>query len=609
MEHSFSTKDRFEIAEAALKLREPILTSLPKVLAEIETGSKVWNLEDVAENLKQHVQNRYGYNVFTKPFVDRGEQALERHWESFRGEVPLKAYEVGKFNEFARDYQSTMEAYRHRFPELIDEPVITGAGFGFLASKIIMDSLGQRPLSPKALAAISLLHPITDNALDRGIKLGNSMQKITGELKGEKQTPENDYERIVFELIHDIQSEFPLNEHPDLHEYLRGLHAGQLESAVAQRSDKTPDDALIELASRKGGFTALALAYISKGKLSPEQEKFFFQSGVIFQLGDDLLDVKEDIKDGTQTIWTRVRAQRAGMKAALSKFLALQRSLEASASLAATDPEGEALARDLKLGLKFYLLSAYLNGDAGPHFDRLVEHKFPLTPENARAVAFSIYRAIQLQSDQMSPDLKNAFETYRRVFDRHFLQDQVAKFDVEKPGDPRQTWKIYSQHPLFLMVRAAHAIQDFLRRANPVGSVREDPKTVWPVTAALLYLGAASVASDRMVAVPLFLGAVPLMAWKRTRTVFTLLAPVAATANLFGQLNDFEFKSLIPIVATPYLLTPTKGNSPAVLAGLSILVSSLYIAQTLSGQNGEDERKKKEKKRRLEEQLGSDKLD
>ena len=62
-------------------------------------------------------------------------------------------------------------------------------------------------------------------------------------------------------------------------------------------------------------------------------------------------------------------------------------------------------------------------------------------------------------------------------------------------------------------------------------------------------------------------------------------------------------------MATPFLLTATKDNSPAVLAGLSILVSSLYIAQTLSGENGEDDRIEKEKRRRLEEQIRSGKLE
>jgi len=573
MAHSFSVRDRFQIAEAALKLKNPVLSAIPKVLEEIGSPEQVWTLDGVAANLQQHVRDEYGYTVFTRPFIDKGSKTLEGHWQRFKGEVPLDAYGVGKFSDFARDFTTTMETYRARYPELVNDEVITGAGFGFLASRIIMDSLGTRAISPKALTAISLLHPITDNALDRGLNLGSSMKKISLELKGERQTPESEYERTVFELIHDIQSEYPPDQHPALHEYLRGLHASQLESAVVQRNGKTSDDALIELAARKGGFTALALAYISKGKLSPEQEKFFFNSGILFQLGDDLLDVKEDARDGTQTIWTRAKKNPAAMKAALAKFLAIQDHLEKANELANADPQADALRKDLQLGIKFYLLSAYLNGDAGPHFDRLVKEKFPLSPENARSVAFSIYRAIQQQRDKMSPDLQNAFEVYRRIFDRHFLQDQFAKFDAEKPGSPAKSWKVSNHNPLFLLVRAAHAIEEHLRGGDPVGSVKNDPNSSLQFSGALIYMGLASIAKDPRLSIPLLAATVPLIAWKKTRAIFTLVAPVAATLYLYNQLNASDIKNFIPIATVPFVLTATKDNSPAMLAAISILVS------------------------------------
>jgi hypothetical protein len=55
----------------------------------------------------------------------------------------------------------------------------------------------------------------------------------------------------------------------------------------------------------KGGSSVLADACLARVWLNEPERRFSFEWGVLLQLGDDLQDVREDMKRGSATLFSR----------------------------------------------------------------------------------------------------------------------------------------------------------------------------------------------------------------------------------------------------------------------------------------------------------------
>jgi hypothetical protein len=98
-----------------------------------------------------------------------------------------------------------------------------------------------------------------------------------------------------------------------VYECLLAIHQAQ-EDSIAQmgRSRLTTDGKLMRLSCAKGGTSVLADACLSHGFLNEPEAQFAFNWGVLLQLGDDLQDVPEDLKQGSSTLFSR--AAGSGLK-------------------------------------------------------------------------------------------------------------------------------------------------------------------------------------------------------------------------------------------------------------------------------------------------------
>lgn len=79
------------------------------------------------------------------------------------------------------DFEKHVEGYRQKYgAEFFPEDVVTKAGFDVFAM-LMLACLADRPIhSLESVYALSLLHPITDNALDsKNYDVSKSMDKIT----------------------------------------------------------------------------------------------------------------------------------------------------------------------------------------------------------------------------------------------------------------------------------------------------------------------------------------------------------------------------------------------------------------------------------------------
>jgi hypothetical protein len=103
-----------------------------------------------------------------------------------------------------------------------------------------------------------------------------------------------------------IEEQYPRARYPQVFECLLAIHRAQEESIAQLRScNHFGGDDLLRMSCAKGGSSVLADACLAHGGLSGEESRFSFEWGVLLQLGDDLQDVREDIRRGSVTLFSR----------------------------------------------------------------------------------------------------------------------------------------------------------------------------------------------------------------------------------------------------------------------------------------------------------------
>jgi hypothetical protein len=170
--------------------------------------------------------------------------------------------------------------------------------------------LGDRMRMTPSVLGYSLLYPYSDNYLDREdvsaeAKLRFS-ERFRSRLRGDR-LPAQDYrEAALWTLVRLIEEQYPPARYPQVFDCLLAIHRAQEESLAQQRRGSHHDDAgLLRMSCAKGGTSVLADACLAHGCLSEEEGWFSFEWGVLLQLGDDLQDVREDLRRGSVTLFSR----------------------------------------------------------------------------------------------------------------------------------------------------------------------------------------------------------------------------------------------------------------------------------------------------------------
>jgi len=170
--------------------------------------------------------------------------------------------------------------------------------------------LGDRMGITPSVLGYSLLYPYSDNYLDSEdvsaeAKLRFS-ERFRSRLRGEG-LPAQDYrEAALWTLVRLIEEQYPPAHYPQVFDCLLAIHRAQEESLAQQRRCSHHDDAgLLRICCAKGGTSVLADACLAHGWLNEEESRFSFEWGVLLQLGDDLQDVREDLRRGSVTLFSR----------------------------------------------------------------------------------------------------------------------------------------------------------------------------------------------------------------------------------------------------------------------------------------------------------------
>jgi len=160
-----------------------------------------------------------------------------------------------------------------------------------------------------SIFAYSLLYPYSDNYLDdpslsRIDKLIFSL-RFEQRLKGEPVVMSDPREDKISQLVGMIESQFSRHEYPDVYESLLAIHHAQTGSLNLQCVEIVNDEKdILCLSFAKGGTSVLADGYLVAGELTSAQQHFLFGYGVWLQLLDDVQDIKEDLQEGVNTLFT-----------------------------------------------------------------------------------------------------------------------------------------------------------------------------------------------------------------------------------------------------------------------------------------------------------------
>jgi len=283
--------------------------------------------------------------------------------------------------------------------------------------------LGQPMQLTQSLLAYSMLYPYSDNYLDdpllsKADKLLFS-QRFRERLAGRRLPARDHHEAAVWSMVQLIEEQYPRPSYPQVFDSLLAIHRAQ-EQSVAQLGSATrfqtslDDQELLRISCAKGGTSVFADACLAQPWLSEEESQFAFEWGVLLQLGDDLQDVKEDLRRGSVTLFTRVAAAGQPLDALVTQLLNFSQHV---ANCMDRLPHGSAMLKDL-LRMSWRSLILMAVADAPQFFAR----EFLAKLESCSAFRFDFLRS-------RNKNLAAREALYERLFDA-FVEASPADANV-----------------------------------------------------------------------------------------------------------------------------------------------------------------------------------
>jgi hypothetical protein len=176
--------------------------------------------------------------------------------------------------------------------------------------------LGSPVAITPSILGYSLLYPYSDNYLDsKAVSSGQKRcfsERFCKRLRGEALASGDEHEAAIWAAVGLIETQYPRAEYPQVYESLLAIHRAQEQSVVQEsRAGDCSDRELLQISFAKGGTSVLADACLVSGQVSANEAELAFDWGAVLQLGDDLEDVRGDLRCGSSTLFTRaVQAHR-----------------------------------------------------------------------------------------------------------------------------------------------------------------------------------------------------------------------------------------------------------------------------------------------------------
>ncbi|MGZ3710739.1 MAG: class 1 isoprenoid biosynthesis enzyme [Bdellovibrionota bacterium] len=366
---------------------------------------------ETAEEFLANVFQRTGINLELKPLASARRRVKDEtnfHIHS-NGIASIRPQELEQ-NLLA--FRSRVAEYRKKYgADLISEDAELNAAYNFMATNALMNLRRQSLKNPKSLDAITLLAPLTDDAIDHGLDVKSAMQKITKKLHGETVKAETPYETVVFDFIDELLREFPPEKDPLMAETLKALQKAQLQSVKLQKDPNISKEELLQLTNRKGGLAMVSFAKAGLKDLTPAEVEYFYRLGTHAQKLDDLIDFSGDLKSGTMTLWTKAQQQEKNLDEPIQILLKSQKMLDNSAQdlLAGTTGQKE-LTSFVEFGTKAYIAGSLMQPKLARQMAAEFKSGFPLSPSHMQRMMAAVFAKVS-DSD---PDKKAIMDILQR---------------------------------------------------------------------------------------------------------------------------------------------------------------------------------------------------
>lgn len=176
---------------------------------------------------------------------------------------------------------------------------------------MLQQAFGEEIKFTNAIFGYSMLYPYTDNYLDsievnkdKKIKFNN---RFTKRLGGEKIIANNYHEEQVYRLVRLIEDDFDRENYPEVYRSLNLIHSAQINSLRQQEYNSIPyEKDILGISIEKGGASVIADGNLIRGEMTKNEEIFSCGYGFLLQLGDDLQDIKDDLKNDHITIMSQL---------------------------------------------------------------------------------------------------------------------------------------------------------------------------------------------------------------------------------------------------------------------------------------------------------------
>src|SRR5579863_6139004 len=205
---------------------------------------------------------------------------------------------------------TTLARWARRFDQSLSMADILQACRNTWTACGLQPLLGTAVQITPSIIGYSLLYPYSDNYLDHeGIPAKEKLrfsERFRSLLRGEETPLANRRERALRQLIAMIEGQYPRVQYPRVFECLLAIHRAQDQSIEQPGTGRDCGDIeVLRKSCAKGGSSVLADACLVHGWLREEESLFAFEWGVLLQLGDDLQDVREDMRRGSVTLFSR----------------------------------------------------------------------------------------------------------------------------------------------------------------------------------------------------------------------------------------------------------------------------------------------------------------
>lgn len=203
-----------------------------------------------------------------------------------------------------------------------------------------------------------------------------------------------------------------------MYDCLLAIHRAQ-EDSIAQLCPDHPCSAadLLQLSCAKGGSSVLADACLARGSLTEQESRFAFRWGVLLQLGDDLQDVREDLRRGSATLFSRAAALGIPMDHLARQLLSFSDCIAADMDAL---PQGSPMLKDL---LRMSWRSLIVNAVAESH--RFFTRPYLGEIERTSPFRFDFLRARRKRMTRHRGLYESLFDTFLEDAD-----DSVTSFPL-----------------------------------------------------------------------------------------------------------------------------------------------------------------------------------